>query len=119
MAQDVIGQLQELCERLREQLMQQPEYRALMSLEKTIEDLSIYMGAPPARMPAPVHFAEPEPEPAFSEPEPTIIDVNVMDETTAMTADSDQLADALVDALRAPKISTARTVDHLPSHRVA
>lgn len=41
MAQHVIDQLQELCERLREQLMQQPEYRALVSLEKTIEDLSI------------------------------------------------------------------------------
>ena len=45
MAQHVIDQLQELCERLREQLMQQPEYRALVSLEKTIEDLSIYMHA--------------------------------------------------------------------------
>ena len=119
MAQDVIGQLQELCERLREQLMQQPEYRALMSLEKTIEDLSIYMGAPPARMPAPAPAAAPEPAPMMFEPEPPILDVNAMDETTAMTADSDQLADALVDALRTPKIRAARTVDHLPSHRVA
>jgi hypothetical protein len=76
------------------------------------------MGAPPARMPAPAYVA-PEPEPSIFEPEPTILDVNVMDETTAMTADSDQLADALVDALRTPKISTARTLDHLPSHRVA
>jgi thiamine monophosphate kinase len=88
-----------------------------MSLEKTIEDLSIYMGAPPARMPAPA--AAPEPAPMMFEPEPPILDVNAMDETTAMTADSDQLADALVDALRTPKISAARTVDHLPSHRVA
>ena len=39
MAQDIINQLVELCDRLRDQLKQQPEYRALISLEKTIQDL--------------------------------------------------------------------------------
>ena len=121
MAQDVIEQLQELCGRLREQLMQQPEYRALISLEKTIEDLSVYMGvsAAPARAqppaPEPVFASEPE-APVF---EPPVLDVTSMDPETAIGDGADQLADALVDALRTPKVSTARTLDHLPSHRVA
>ena len=111
MAQDVINQLQELCGRLRDQLMQQPEYRALMSLEKTIEDLSIYLHASPA---APLSRA-PEATPA----EPPVLDVNAMDAGLSMRHGADQVADALADALRTPKASAARTLDHLPSHRVA
>ncbi len=113
MAQDVISQLQDLCGRLREQLMQQPEYRALMSLEKTIEDLSIYMGGGQTLAPAaPMAHAAPE--------DPPILDVNALDGGISMRHGADDLADALADALRAPKVaSSARAVDHLPSHRVA
>jgi hypothetical protein len=104
MAQNVIDQLEALCGRLRDQLMQQPEYRALKSLEKTIEDLSAYMGADAHTPPA---------------PPPLVLDVNETD-STSFHGDADELADAMVDALRIPKASsTARTVDHLPSHRVA
>ncbi|MDB5641074.1 MAG: hypothetical protein JWN07_391 [Hyphomicrobiales bacterium] len=120
MAQDVIDQLQELCGRLREQLMQQPEYRALVSLEKTIEDLSIYMDAVPAPL-ARAH-AQHEAPPAFdvAPDEPQILDVNAMDTGLSMRHGADHMADALADALRAPKAAmTARTMDHLPSHRVA
>jgi hypothetical protein len=114
MAQDVISQLQDLCGRLREQLMQQPEYRALVSLEKTIEDLSIYMGGAQASAPAPMMSRPAEPE------EPAILDVNALENGISMRHGADDLADALADALRAPKVaSSARAVDHLPSHRVA
>jgi hypothetical protein len=107
MAQDVIDQLEALCGRLRDQLMQQPEYRALKSLEKTIEDLSVYMRTDTAR-------AAPAPH-----DEPLVPDVQASD-SASMLADPDELADVMVDALRTPKAgSTARTVDHLPSHRVA
>jgi hypothetical protein len=108
MAQDVIEQLEALCGRLRDQLMQQPEYRALVSLEKTIEDLSVYMSAGAAR---PTRAPEAE---------PLVVDVNTTDASAPMFSETDQLADAMVDALRTPKASaTARAMDHLPSHRVA
>jgi hypothetical protein len=108
MAQNVIEQLEALCGRLRDQLMQQPEYRALVSLEKTIADLSVYMGGGARR--------------ATSTPveEPLVIDVNAVEAGPSINGDPDELADAMVDALRTPKASaTARTMDHLPSHRVA
>lgn len=105
MAQDVINQLEALCGRLRDQLMQQPEYRALVSLEKTIEDLSIYMGAGAT---------------STARTQPPVIDVNATDPGVSMYNDAEELADVMVDALRTPKASsTARTLDHLPSHRVA
>ena len=114
MAQHVIDQLQELCERLREQLMQQPEYRALVRLAKTIEDLSIYMQAAPAPV------ARARAASVMSEPEPEVLDVNAMDADRMMRQGMDHVADAMTDALRAPKLpSAARTMDHLPSHRVA
>jgi hypothetical protein len=114
MAQHVIDQLQELCEQLRAQLMQQPEYRALVSLEKTIEDLSIYMGTAPA--PAARAHATPE----GSSAGPVVLDVNAMDADMMMRHGMDHVADALTGALRAPTVpSAARTMDHLPSHRVA
>ena len=113
MAQDVIDQLQELCGRLRDQLMQQPEYRALVSLEKTIEDLSIYMGGASAAAAPPPRMHAPQPE------EPAVLDVNAMDHGLSMRHGADHVADALADALRAPKPTAARTLDHLPSHRVA
>ena len=108
MAQNVIEQLEALCGRLRDQLMQQPEYRALVSLEKTIADLSLYMrGGATRATPAPID-------------EPSVLDVNALDAAPSITADPDALADVMVDALRTPKASaTARTMDHLPSHRVA
>ncbi len=114
MAQHVIDQLQELCGRLREQLMQQPEYRALVSLEKTIEDLSIYMHA------APTPIARAPVAPVMQEAEPDVLDVNAMDADVLMRQGMDHVADTLTDALRTPKaVSAARTMDHLPSHRVA
>ncbi len=108
MAQDVIEQLEALCGRLRDQLMQQPEYRALVSLEKTIEDLSVYMGGGATRTTS------------TPETKPLVVDVSTPEPSPSGFSDADQLADAMVDALRTPKASaTARTMDHLPSHRVA
>ena len=94
--------------------MQQPEYRALVSLEKTIEDLSIYMQAAHAPV------ARARAASVMSEPEPEVLDVNAMDADRMMRQGMDHVADAMTDALRAPKLpSAARTMDHLPSHRVA
>lgn len=113
MAQDVIDSLQTLCDRLREKLMLQPEYRALISLEKTIQELSGCMEqfAEPAMeiMPA---FAE---EPSFTPPaEQRGIDASAM----SMRQGASKVADVLADALNERKQIT-RTADHLPSHRVA
>lgn len=112
MAQHVIDQLQELCGRLREQLMQQPEYRALVGLERTIEDLSLCMGAGQTSAAAPTTAT-------FAPEQPPVLDVNAMESGLSMRHGADHVADALADALRTPKPAAARTLDHLPSHRVA
>jgi hypothetical protein len=110
MAQHVIDQLEELCGRLREQLMQQPEYRALISLERTIQDLSACVAS---RAPEAPIFAPPA-----MEDERPVVDVHAMDAGISMRHGADTVADALADALRERK-PAARPVDHLPSHRVA
>ncbi|MDB5648672.1 MAG: hypothetical protein JWL62_192 [Hyphomicrobiales bacterium] len=109
MAQDVIQSLQTLCDRLREKLMLQPEYRALLSLEKTIEDISGCMGVldEPAALP---EQAAPAPAPAA---EARGFDVSAM----SMRQGSGKVADVLADALMDRK--QRATADHLPSHRVA
>ena len=96
MAQDIIEQLQTMCTRLREKLMQQPEYRALQSLERTIEDLAGCSDVLPLESP--------------------------LSQGLDMSQGATHVADALADALGAEMQQTsplARAADHLPSHRVA
>lgn len=96
MAQDIIEQLQTMCTRLRDKLMHNPEYRALMSLERTIQDLSGCLDVLPV-------------EPDLSQ------GIN-------MSQGADHVADALADALGVqmqPSAPMPRAADHLPSHRVA
>lgn len=111
---DIIHQLRDLCDRLRAQLMRNPEYRALMSLERTIEDLS----ACTEQLYAPEHMqATMSAAPNAPAQEPAPLDVNSIDAGISMRQGADQLAEALADALqRKPQ---PRPVDHLPSHRVA
>jgi hypothetical protein len=113
MSQDVIESLQSLCDRLREKLMQQPEYRALMSLEKTIEEISSCMGL--GTLPA----AEPEHEFAPS-PTPMMESRGLDAASMSMHQGAGKVADVLADALMDRKHQSSRaTADHLPSHRVA
>ena len=96
MAQDIIEQLQTMCTRLREKLMQQPEYRALQSLERTIEDLAGCRDVLPFETP--------------------------LSQGLDMSQGATHVADALADALGVETEQTspiARAADHLPSHRVA
>ena len=110
MAEDVIQSLQTLCDRLRDKLMQQPEYRALLSLEKTIEDISACMGTLSTESLTP-DFAEPT-----RHAETRGLDASAM----SMHQGADKVADVLADALMERKHITPRsTADHLPSHRVA
>jgi hypothetical protein len=98
MAQEIIDQLQTLCDRLREKLMQQPEYRALMSLERTIEDVSACMDTIADLSPA--HRMDP---------------VGMETDAINMKHGANHMADVIADALRDRK----KAIDHLPSHRVA
>ena len=96
MAQDIIDQLQTMCGRLRDKLMQNPEYRALQSLERTIEDLAGCSDVLPM-------------EPPISQ-------------SLDMSQGATHVADALADALGVQMQETSpvvRAADHLPSHRVA
>ncbi|MBX9741556.1 MAG: hypothetical protein K2X62_15885 [Beijerinckiaceae bacterium] len=108
MSQDVIESLQILCDRLRDKLMQQPEYRALKSLEKTIEEISACMGSLGAEAPAPDFSAPPMMEPRG-------LDASSM----SMHQGAAKVADVLADALMERKHQPRSTADHLPSHRVA
>ncbi|MDB5596806.1 MAG: hypothetical protein JWM36_3767 [Hyphomicrobiales bacterium] len=108
MAQDVIETLLTLCEQLKDKLMQQPEYRALLSLEKTIQDISECMGSLEQSAPPPRAYEPPAPESRF--------DASAM----SMRQGAGKVADVLADALMERKQQIARsTADHLPSHRVA
>lgn len=98
MAQEIIDQLQTLCDRLREKLMQQPEYRALMSLERTIEDVSSCMDII-----------------ADLGPAPRLDPVAMENDAMSMKHGANHMADVIADALRDRK----KPIDHLPSHRVA
>ena len=98
MAQDIIEQLHQLCDRLRQQLMQQPEYRALLSLEKTIEDISACTGAIASALPQDDEIETSAAEIAFA---PIL----------------EPMDDRLEEPM--PERNSARPGDHLPSHRVA
>ena len=96
MAQDIVDQLQSMCARLREKLMQNPEYRALQTLERTVQDLSACLDV----LPSETDIA------------------NGID----MSQGADHMVDALADALGAhiqQSPQAPRAADHLPSHRVA
>lgn len=96
MSHDILERLQELCAKLREKLMANPDYRALVTLERTIQELTICLDAVDLK------------DTALANPKTPDV---------SMQHGAETMAGRIADALRERKPSQAAA--HLPSHRMA
>jgi hypothetical protein len=107
MAAEVISSLEIAKTKFKEHLTSVPEYRALLAIEKLINDVSIDLGvAQPA--PAPVILATVEheipPEPASIQPEPDLADSDPADFTSEQAVSQPAAAEiASIDQVAAPQ----------------
>ena len=119
MPHDILNTMRALREDMRQRLMQVPEYRALVALDRSIDEIGAIMQAgyaPPAAAPHMVAQTAPQMAPQMVAPAP------IQPELAPQPPRQGGIASAFADALAAKmdqRPPGRAAASYLPTHRVA
>jgi hypothetical protein len=119
MTQEALSTLQTLAEQLRVRLLELPEFRALVAIDRTILELSQILNQPPAQPPgpAPVAVAAPVEAARVQPPAPPVAPLQRVEAASAAIVSQNRMAAAIAATIAAktanPPADAARFVQAL------